>query len=192
MSRLTIVPDERFQPLSHALKALLASIPEDLNADNLGETAGEQLFDFLRSYNLPEPDQEIVVWAKADRSYEAIWSSMDPEDEVVGMVTADLSEGLVSRVFQSGHSALQIRDEADSSSWTNLEARRGRKARVFFASPITFFDKVIAVITLCDYRAESRTSDEDFAVAARLAESAGIFDTLIENHFIRTYLGLPA
>lgn len=190
MTRLAIVPDEKYKPLVQSLQTLLTTISDDLDADNLAETLGDELLDFLRSYNLPEADQEIVVWARSERSYLAIWSSLLPEEDVVGSATADLTRGIVARVFQSGQPATESAMQAAPSTWTNLEARRGRNARITFAAPLTLYDRSIAVVTLSDYREETRRSDEDFATAARLAESATIFDSLAERYFVRVFLGL--
>lgn len=190
MSRLSIIPDEKFEPLVLELKTRLASITKELRWEHLTDLFGAEGSFLLSTTARPEDSLEIQIWGKALSSFVIVWTSKGKNDTAVGTVTAELGRGLINQVFESGRPEIKAADFLNASDWTNLENKRGLKLFSMAAHPITIFGRCIAVLSLSKFGDTGADQSADYADAQTAAAGASLLARLIEDRLIRSGLGL--
>ena len=190
MERFVIVPDEKLEPLMLLLKAKLPNIAAEIRAEHLADLIDRVARRVLRGAAERPGVDEIVVWGVSGNGFLAAWSSLAPETEVVGVVTASAEEGLIARVFASSRSEAQAAPGLGAAHWTNLEQRRGRMIAGMAATPLLLFGKPVAVLSLVTYDKEGAAEPGSFPGTVPATEAAGLLVRLIEDRLVRSSLGL--
>lgn len=190
MERLVLVPDEKIEPLTLMLKATLPTVAAGVRAENLGGLIDLVAQSALRRAVQQTCVDELLVWARSASGLLVSWSSLRPENEVVGIATAVLDDGLVARVFASSRSEEESAPELSASTWTNLEDRRGRRIATMAASPLPLFETSVGVLALVIYEKDAPTETKELGNAADAAEAASLLRVLIEDRLLRSAIGL--
>ena len=139
MNRLLIIPDEKFEPLVLSLNPVTPAIADEVQAENLASLMGERSRRVLLGIADAEKQQELLLWARSDRGYAVVWTSLPPESEVIGTAMADQDTGFINRVFSSGRSDVETGEHLQAALWTNLQQKRGRVLYSMAASPVSLF-----------------------------------------------------
>lgn len=192
MERLVIVPDEKLEPLAISLRARLPAIADEARAENLASLMGERSRRFLLGIVDTGEQQELLLWGRSERGYVVVWTSLRPESEVVGTVTADQASGFISRIFASGRSDVESGEDLQAATWTNLEEKRGRLLHSMAASPVILFGKCAAAVALAQYQVEGDVKTLDQSDAVRVAEAASLLARLLEDRLLRAALGIES
>ena len=187
MERFVIVPDEKLEPLVLLLKAKLPNIAAEIRAEHLADLIDSVARRALRDAARPASIDEILIWGLSGNGFLAAWSSLVPENEVVGTATAAAEEGLIARVFASSRSDAQAAPGLAAGNWTNLEQRRGRMIASMAATPLLLFGKPVAVLSLVTYQKDEPQSLPGTSAAT---EAAVLLVRLIEDRLLRSSLGL--
>jgi hypothetical protein len=192
MERLVIVPDEKFEALVLSLKSRLPPIVDEVRAENLASLMGERSRRVLLGIADAGQGQELLLWARSDRAYVVAWTSLPPESEVVGTATADPVAGLINRLFASGRSDVESREDLQATTWTNLQEKRGRALHSMAASPVILFGKCAAAVSLAQYQTEQIVKTLDQSDVVRVAEVASLLARLLEDRLLRAALGIES
>src|SRR5579864_2224707 len=152
MSRLLIVPDEKYEALSLDLKTRLVTIAKELRCEHLADLIGSDGA-FLLKPETSDDSIEIQIWGKSPTAFAIVWTSKGKgDDAAAGAVTAELGRGLINQVFESERPEAKADDFLNASDWTNLETQRGAKLRCMSAHPIIIFGRCIAVLSVSEFQ----------------------------------------
>ena len=188
MSRLLIVPDEKYEALSLDLKARLGAIAKELRWDHLADLIGTDGAFLLR----PDAGDELIeiqIWGKSPTAFVVVWTSKGQRDVTIGTVTAELGRGLINQVFESERPEVKADDFLNASDWTNLETQRGAKLRSMSAHPITIFGRCVAVLSVSEFQTSRPATDAKQGNAKAAAAAALLLGRLMEDRLIRSSLG---
>src|ERR1051326_1856179 len=163
MSRLLIVPDEKFEELGSDLKVRLNNLTKELRWEHLIDLFGAEGATILSAIPGDDASREIQIWGRAPNSFIVVWSSKGQGDAAVGSVTAELGRGLINQVFESKRSETKAGDFLNASDWTNLEKKRGTKLSSMAAHPVAVFGRCIAVLSLSHFEVAGRDPSADSA-----------------------------
>jgi hypothetical protein len=190
MTRLLIIPDEKFEPLTSELKTRLAAITKELRWEHLVDLFGSE--GTILSSILPDigGGREIQVWGKGPGSFVMVWTSKGKSDATIGVVTAELGRGLINQVFESMRPEIKEADFLNASDWTNFEKKRGVKLFSMAAHPIIVFGRCIAVLSLSRFEEAGNLEKIDHADANVAGAAGALVARLIEDRLIRSCLGL--
>lgn len=190
MSRLLIIPDEKFQALVPDFKARLLDITRQLRPEHVGhllESDGAFIASTLAN---DEDSREFQIWARSPTGFVIVWSSKGKRDVAVGTVTAELGRGLINQVFESARAEAKSGGYLNASDWTNFETKRGASLLRMAACPITVFGLCAGVLSLSQFAATSAVEsigEEETQIAGTAASLAS---RLIEDRLVRACLGL--
>lgn len=191
MSKLIIVPDQKYEELTLDLKRQLASLAKELRSEHLADLIGADGAFLVK----PDPNgdsKEIEIWGKSPAGFVVVWTSKGKDDPVVGAVTAEPGRGLINQVFESGRAEVKADDFLNAPDWTNLEKQRGAKLHRMAAHPITIFRRCVAVLSLSEFQ-DARATESDGQVGMRTAgASASLLSRLMEDRLIRSCLGFDS
>src|SRR5438270_5482464 len=163
MSRLLIIPDEKFEPLTLELKTRLITIAKELRCEHLTDLFGAEGAIVLSAIDDTQDSREIQIWGKSLTGFVVVWTSKGKSDATIGVVTAESGRGLINQVFESGRPEIKAADYLNASDWTNLEKKRGAKLLSMAAHPITIFGRCVAILSLSQFGDMSRTKNADYA-----------------------------
>ena len=190
MSRLLIVPDEKFEELGSDLRVRLNNLTRDLRWEHLIDLFGAEGATILSAIPGGDASREIQIWGRGPNSFIVVWSSKGQGDAAIGNVTAELGRGLINQVFESKRSETKAGDFLNASDWTNLENKRGTKLSSMAAHPVTVFGRCIAVLSLSRFDAADRDTSGDSADTRVAGAITSLLARLVEDRLIRSYLGL--
>ena len=190
MSRLLIVPDEKFEELGSDLKVRLNNLTKDLRWEHLIDLFGAEGATILSAIPGDDASREIQIWGRDRNSFIVVWSSKGQGDAAVGNVTAELGRGLINQVFESKRAETKAGDFLNASDWTNLESKRGTKLSSMAAHPVTVFGRCIAVLSLSRFEAAGRDTSADSADPRVAGAITSLLARLVEDRLIRSCLGL--
>jgi hypothetical protein len=192
MSRLLIIPDEKFATLTQDLKARLLSITKELKWEHLIDLFAGDAAPLLDRVDINDSSQEMEVWAKAPASFVVVWTSHGQSDPAIGSATAETGRGLVNQVFESARPETKEADLLNASDWTNLEHKRGAALLRMAAHPVTIFGQCIAVLTLSRFAGAQIANNNDQVDLKTAGAAASLVARLIEDRLIRSCLGLTS
>jgi hypothetical protein len=190
MSRLLIIPDEKFELLTSELKTRLVAITKELRWEHLTDLFGAEGAFLLSTIDHTEDSREIQIWGKSPAGFVVVWTSKGINDPAVGVVTAELGRGLINQVFESGRPETKAADFLNASDWTNLEKKHGAKLLNMAAHSITIFGRCVAVLSLSQFGEAHATLSADYTDAQIAAAAASLLARLVEDRLIRSCLGL--
>mgnify|MGYP003381943838 CR=1 FL=1 len=190
MDRLVIVPDDEMEAVSLKLRSQLPALARALCAENLSDVIDHAVARILHRGVERTGFDELIVWGKSGRRFLVAWSSLAPEDEVVGIASADGMEGLVARVFRSERSESPPGGELDMDEWSSFPGLRGRLVVSMTASPLVLFDTAVGVLSLSRYQSAGLDASVTGPDLSDVAELALLTSRLIEDQLIRAAIGL--
>jgi len=190
MSRLLIIPDEKFEPLTLELKTRLVAVASELRWEHLVDLFAAEGASILGTIHGIEDALETQIWGRSPTNFIVVWSSKGKNDLAVGTVTAELGRGLINQVFESARPEMKEGDFLNASDWTNFEQKRGAKLRSMAGHPISLFGRCVAVLSLSQFESSvspQMSNEGDLQVAGAAALLLG---RLAEDRLIRSCLGL--
>jgi hypothetical protein len=194
MSRLLIIPDEKFEPLTVELKTRLVTIANELRCEHLTDLFGAEGALLLNTIDVADDSREIQIWGRSTTEstpgFVVVWTSKGSNDAAVGKVTAKLDRGLINQVFESERPEIKAGDFLNASDWTNLEQLRGAKLFSMAAHPITIFRRCIAILSVSQFEASRTPQSADYTDAKTAGAAASLMARLVEDRLIRSCLGL--
>ena len=179
MKRIVILPDESLEPIAGQLRLRLESIAREVSAENLPDLVDSLSTGLLVNASKPHSP---MLWALAGKHHALVWASEDSR-EIVFRATADIREGLIAMVFDSGRAAFLREPELRADAWTNLPKLRDHSIEAMAAVPVRLAGRVVGVLSLAGPEVEE--SD-----VGRLALASEVFSRLAESRILRDCLGL--
>ena len=179
MKRIVILPDESLEPIAGQLRLRLESIAREVSAENLPDLVDSLSTGLLVNASKPHSP---MLWALAGKHHSLVWASEDSR-EIVFRATADIREGLIAMVFDSGRAAFLREPELRADAWTNLPKLRDHSIEAMAAVPVRLAGRVVGVLSLAGPEVEE--SD-----VGRLALASEVFSRLAESRILRDCLGL--
>jgi hypothetical protein len=153
MERLVIVPEETEIQWGRTLLARAAEIAQQVTAQNLGSVIGEIAL-HLAEKKGENSDPEIVLWGRAENQFQAAWTSLSPQAEIVNFALCKLDLGLVAEVFSTESARTLTEPLLQAPVFTNLGERRGKPVASMKGVPISVFGHCIGVLTRVVYEGE--------------------------------------
>ena len=179
MKRIVILPDESLEPIAGQLRLRFESIAREVSAENLPDLVDSLSTGLLVNASKPHSP---MLWALAGKHHSLVWASEDSR-EIVFRATADIREGLIAMVFDSGRAAFLREPELRADAWTNLPKLRDHSIEAMAAVPVRLAGRVVGVLSLAGPEVEE--SD-----VGRLALASEVFSRLAESRILRDCLGL--
>ena len=179
MKRIVILPDESLEPIAGQLRLRLESIAREVSVENLPDLVDSLSTGLLVNASKPHSP---MLWALAGKHLSLVWASEDSR-EIVFRATADIREGLIAMVFDSGRAAFLREPELRADAWTNLPKLRDHSIEAMAAVPVRLAGRVVGVLSLAGPEVEE--SD-----VGRLALASEVFSRLAESRILRDCLGL--
>ena len=179
MKRIVILPDESLEPIAGQLRLRLESIAREVSSENLPDLVDSLSTGLLVNASKPHSP---MLWALAGKHHSLVWASEDSR-EIVFRATADILEGLIAMVFDSGRAAFLREPELRADAWTNLPKLRDHSIEAMAAVPVRLAGRVVGVLSLAGPEVEE--SD-----VGRLALASEVFSRLAESRILRDCLGL--